>query len=174
MPIIWPCQDGDISFTLAFAAMAASAPTLLEFMKKDGIDISAVERWDWGKVHEGEWTKADVDAICSTLGKYFLMHTKAELLKLSLDRGVHLGICLNVEEALKFPQFVARDFWQEVEHPDLKTKIIYPSNFVKFSDAECKTRFRAPLIGEHNNEILGQELGISAPDMVTLKQGHVI
>jgi formyl-CoA transferase len=102
------------------------------------------------------------------------MHTKAELLKLSLDRGVHLGICLNVEEALKFPQFVARDFWQEVEHPDLKTKIIYPSNFVKFSDAECKTRFRAPLIGEHNNEILGQELGISAPDMVTLKQGHVI
>ena len=174
MPILWPCEDGDISFTLAFAAMAASASTVIESMKKDGIDASSLERWDWSKVHEGEWSKADVDAICETLGQYFAHHTKAELFQLSLEKGIHLGICLNVEEALKFPQFVAREFWQEVRTSELQTKIIYPSNFVKFSEAECNIRFRAPLIGEHNSEILGKELGISTEYLVILKQGHVI
>jgi benzylsuccinate CoA-transferase BbsE subunit len=173
-PILWPCKDGDISFTLASAAMAASAATIIESIKKDGIDSSSLERWDWSKVHEGEWSKADIDAILDTLHKYFSLHSKAELLQLSLDKGIHLGICLNVAEALKFPQFVARDFWQEVEHPELQTKIVYPSNFIKFSNAESNIRFRAPLIGEHNAEILGKELGISSADLVTLKQGHVI
>jgi crotonobetainyl-CoA:carnitine CoA-transferase CaiB-like acyl-CoA transferase len=173
-PILWPCKDGDVSFTLASAAMAASAPAIIENMKKDGIDAGALERWDWTKVHEGEFTKADIDAILDTLRKYFSRHTKAELLQLSLDRGIHMGICLNVEEALKFPQFVSRGFWQEIEHPDLNTKIVYPSNFIKFSDAKSEIRMRAPLIGEHNAEILGKELGISSAELVTLKQGHVI
>lgn len=173
-PILWPCKDGDVSFTLASAAMTASASAIIENIKKDGIDAGALERWDWTKVHEGEFTKADIDAILDTLKQFFSSHTKADLLQLSLERGIHMGICLNVEEALKFPQFVARGFWQEVEHPDLNTKIVYPSNFIKFSDAKSEIRMRAPLIGEHNAEILGKELGISSAEMVTLKQGHVI
>jgi crotonobetainyl-CoA:carnitine CoA-transferase CaiB-like acyl-CoA transferase len=143
-------------------------------MKKDGLDASPIEKWDWNKIHEGEWSREDVDAIMVTLEKFFKRHTKAELLKISLETGIHVGVCLNVEEALKFPQFVERGYWQEVEHPELETSLIYPGSFVKFSDADCKIRFRAPLIGEHNQDILGKELGLSRQELVNLKQNHVI
>ena len=60
-PTLWKCRDGDISFTLATPAMAASHKQLIEAMKQDGIDTSVLERWDWMKPHEWEWTKEDLD-----------------------------------------------------------------------------------------------------------------
>ena len=173
-PILWRCKDGDISFSLATAAMAASYKPILEGMKKDGIETAALDRWDWTKPHDGEWTREDLDAIIAMLTKYFSLHTKSELLQLSLEKGVHIGICLNVEEALKFPQFVERGFWVDVNHPELGTRLTYPGGFIKFSESDCGIRFRAPLIGEHNEEIYGTELGISKKELITLKQCNVI
>jgi crotonobetainyl-CoA:carnitine CoA-transferase CaiB-like acyl-CoA transferase len=173
-PILWRCKDGDISFSLATAAMAASYKHILAGMKQDGIDTAALDRWDWTKPHDGEWTQEDLDAIIAALKKYFSLHTKSELLQLSLEKGVHIGICLDVEEALKFPQFVARGFWVDIEHPELGTRLTYPGGFVKFSESDCGIRFRAPLIGEHNEEIYGQELGISVKELTVLKRRNVI
>jgi len=96
------------------------------------------------------------------------------LLQMALEKGVHFGISLGVGEAMQFPQFVERKFWTEIDHPELGAKLTYPGGFVKFSDAECGIRFRAPLIGEHNEEIYGQELGLPKSDLVTLKQSGVI
>ena len=56
---------------------------------------------------------------------------------------------------------------------ELNTKIIYPREFVKSSEKVCTTRFRAPLIGEHNEEIYS-EIGLSQRDLVTLKQARII
>jgi crotonobetainyl-CoA:carnitine CoA-transferase CaiB-like acyl-CoA transferase len=109
-----------------------------------------------------------------TLRKYFALHTKAELLQLALDKGVHIGICLNVEEALKFPQFVARGFWVDINHPELGASLTYPGGFVKSSEADCGIKFRAPLIGEHNEEIYSSELGLTKKELIALKQGNVI
>jgi len=173
-PILWRCKDGDISFSLATAAMAASYKHILEGMKKDGIETATLDRWDWTKPHDGEWTREDLDAIIATLTKYFSLHTKSELLQLSLEKGVHIGICLNVEEALKFPQFVERGFWVDVNHPELGTRLTYPGGFIKFSESDCGIKFRAPLVGEHNEEIYGTELGISKKELITLKQCNVI
>ena len=38
--------------------------------------------------------------------------------------------------------------------------ISYPRQFVRSSECEAITRFRAPLIGEHNSEVYG-EIGLS-------------
>lgn len=173
-PILWRCKDGDVSFTLATAAMASSHKPIMEAMKKDGIDTGALERWDWTKPHDGEWTKEDLDAVMDAVEKYFALHTKSELLQLSLETGAHIGISLDIEEALKFPQFVERDFWVDVNHPELGTELTYPGAFVKFSDADCGIRFRAPLVGEHNEDIYIKELGFSKKELADLKQRHTI
>ena len=173
-PILWRCKDGDISFSLAAAAMAASYKHILEGMKKDGIDTAALDRWDWTKPHDGEWTQEDLNDIMAALREYFSLHTKSELLQLSLEKGVHIGICLGVEEAMKFPHFVERGFWVDINHPELGTSLTYPGGFVKFSEADCGIRYRAPMIGEHNEEIYGTELGISKKELTVLKQYNVI
>ena len=70
--------------------------------------------------------------------------------------------------------FKERDFWREVEHPELGTKITYPGGFVKTGIGDCGVRFRAPLIGEHNDDILHNELNITQEEMVNMKQRRII
>jgi crotonobetainyl-CoA:carnitine CoA-transferase CaiB-like acyl-CoA transferase len=85
-----------------------------------------------------------------------------------------MGICLDTEGALQFPQLVERGFWKEVEHPELGTSLTYPGGFARFTEAECGIRRRAPHIGEHNNEIYHQQMGMSKKELADLKRRHVI
>jgi crotonobetainyl-CoA:carnitine CoA-transferase CaiB-like acyl-CoA transferase len=51
---------------------------------------------------------------------------------------------------------------------------MYPGPFVKASETRCEVSKRAPLIGEHNEEIYMGELGFSKEDLVRLKQSGTI
>jgi benzylsuccinate CoA-transferase BbsE subunit len=173
-PVLWECKDGDIAFSIAGAAMTASYKGLRECITNDGIDTGTLDKWDWTKDNDGDWTKEEVEGILSTLGEFFSRHTKAELMEISLEKGVHLAPCLSAEEALRFPQFIERGFWTEVEHPELETTITYPGSYVKLTESDCGIRRRAPLIGEHNEEVYLNELGMSKDEMLALKRKHVI
>jgi crotonobetainyl-CoA:carnitine CoA-transferase CaiB-like acyl-CoA transferase len=66
-----------------------------------------------------------------------------------------------------------RHFWKEIEHPELGASLTYPREFVRSSEIDCSMRFRAPLIGEHNDEVFS-EIGISGKELESLKQTGVI
>ena len=173
-PVLWECKDGDIAFSVAGAAMTASYKGLRECMVNDGIDTGPLDKWDWTKDNDGSWTEEEVEGILNTLGKFFSHHTKSELLQFSLEKGIHLAPCLSAEEALQFPQLVERGFWSEVEHPELGESITYPGSFVKLTETDCGIKRRAPLIGEHNEEIYIDDLGMSAGELSALKQDAII
>ena len=77
-------------------------------------------------------------------------------------------------ELLGYNQLQARDFWMEVEHPELGRTITYPGAFIKSSEASCTIRRRAPLIGEHNEEIYTGELGLSKQELVLMKEAGIL
>jgi crotonobetainyl-CoA:carnitine CoA-transferase CaiB-like acyl-CoA transferase len=74
----------------------------------------------------------------------------------------------------EYEQLSFREYWEEVEHPELETSVKYPGAFAKISEAPCGIKRRAPLIGEHNEEIYITELGLSQEELVVLKQARVI
>jgi formyl-CoA transferase len=74
---------------------------------------------------------------------------------------------------LEDPQLEARGYWKEVEHPELRDTIVYPGALCKSTEVSWATR-RAPLIGEHNDEIYGKELGLSRKSLTVLKHTGVI
>ena len=80
----------------------------------------------------------------------------------------------SAEDIVADPQLMDRGFWQVVEHPELGVTITYPGAFGQFSAASCGINRRAPLIGEHNQEILETELGLSTIDVIRLKESGVI
>jgi len=63
------------------------------------------------------------------------------------------------------PQLAARDFWVEVEHP-YAGRQTYPGAPFKMSETPFQLT-RAPLLGEHNEDILVNELGLSPEEIRT-------
>jgi crotonobetainyl-CoA:carnitine CoA-transferase CaiB-like acyl-CoA transferase len=77
------------------------------------------------------------------------------------------------KEIREDPQLMARGFWSNVDHPELGEVTFFPGSPFVFSGERQKIH-RAPLIGEHNEDIYCAELGISEEEFVTLKEAGVI
>ena len=73
----------------------------------------------------------------------------------------------------RHPQFVARGFYEEVEHPSLGT---YPSPGFpfRFASVDHWLHTAAPLFGEHNHDVLTRILGLSDADIGALEEHEVI
>ena len=81
---------------------------------------------------------------------------------------------LNIDEILADPQFAFRDYWVEVPHLELGESLTYAGAPYKFSKTLWQIVRRAPLIGEHNDQIYGEQLGFSSKYMAELKTKNII
>jgi crotonobetainyl-CoA:carnitine CoA-transferase CaiB-like acyl-CoA transferase len=72
------------------------------------------------------------------------------------------------------PQLSSRNFWREMEHPDLGERVLYPGPFVTMTETPLALRGKAPKIGEHNEEIYVRELGVSHDELRGLKEFGII
>jgi len=173
-PLLWECRDGYVALNLLLNPTAArNNRSMMEFIKKDGISIGSFEGWEWEKKSWEDMSRAQAEELMEALGKFFNNHTKDELLKLATENRFQLGPCNNAEDALKYPQLLDRGFWKEIEHPELGASLKYPGGAVMTTQGYVGTRHRAPLIGEHNDEIY-RGLGLSAVDIRNLKKQKVI
>jgi formyl-CoA transferase len=93
---------------------------------------------------------------------------RAHWLTLFETSGIPSGPINNYAEAFADRQVRARDMVVEIEHPTLG-RLRTPGSALKMSETPPRVDRRAPLLGEHTNEIL-QELGFS-PEEITRFQG---
>jgi formyl-CoA transferase len=98
--------------------------------------------------------------------------TKHEAMELLGDAGIPCGAVLDSGEVLCDPSLVERGMIVELEHP-MRGKYPMLGNPVKLSDSPTEVK-RAPLLGEHNADVLGTWLGCSADELKALEQKHVI
>ena len=59
-------------------------------------------------------------------------------------------------------------------HPELGKDIPYCGPFIQLSETPIEYSRRAPLIGEHNKEIFGSELGMKDAELKKLKDKGII
>jgi crotonobetainyl-CoA:carnitine CoA-transferase CaiB-like acyl-CoA transferase len=90
------------------------------------------------------------------------------------ERGFTWGAVRAPEQLLDDPHLADRGFWKEVAHPELGCSITYPGEAAIYNGSPWRISRRAPLIGEHNTEILCGELGLSPGDLTMLMENRVI
>jgi crotonobetainyl-CoA:carnitine CoA-transferase CaiB-like acyl-CoA transferase len=73
----------------------------------------------------------------------------------SQRRGFPSGAVLSPEEAFEDAHFAARGFRVPVEHPELGATFEYPGVPYRFSATPSQPPRRPPLVGEHDDELLG-------------------
>ena len=77
-------------------------------------------------------------------------------------------------EIVESTHLAERDYWVRVNHDDLGESFIYPGAPYKLSATPWRQRGRAPLIGEHNDDVYGGLLGLDAAELRRLKLKMVI
>jgi len=157
-----------IAWRLFTGGLGVKTRALVDWMKSQG---------KAGELADVNWQEMDLLTVpdgkflplAGAFGKFFKVHTKAELCGEALARGLCLSqpvlqkICLLIP-SLK-PEITGRKF----DYPELETSITYPGALYKSSEIEWEFR-RAPLIGEHNREFYEEELGFTKETLTTLKQ----
>ncbi|MFC1971797.1 CaiB/BaiF CoA transferase family protein [Chloroflexota bacterium] len=173
--LVWRCQDGYVSFSFWGGAVGAPGNrALVEWMDSQGAAPDFLRDIDWQSFDMSTVTQDELDRISEPISRFFEMHTMAELYREALERRIMLYPVQTMKEVAADAQLEARGFWTEVVHPESGSSITYPGAFVKLADSPIRIRCRAPLIGEHNEEIYYRELGMSEADMDNLKKAGVI
>lgn len=175
MRVFWPCKDGHLNFIIyGGEAGRMTNQALVEWMDSRGTAPDFLKQKDWKSFNIAEVTQEEIDEMEEPIARFFLGVTKKEFFQSVIQREMLGYPVATMEEIVGDPQLEARDFWQEISHPELKGSVVYPGGFARLSRAPCKIWRRAPLIGEHNEEIYCGELGLTKKELAELKQDGVI
>ncbi len=179
--LAFPCKDGHVGFLIAGGQLASiSMPPLIKWMAEEKMLGALEDKKDWGpkdwtqKVDAMALTQEVVDAWEDSILKFFANKTKSEIYEKAREEGMIIYPVSTTKDLAENAQLKARDFYVEVKHPELGEEITYLGAPYKIPEAPWRISRRAPLVGEHNQEIYEGELGLSQDEMRLLKGAGVI
>ena len=107
------------------------------------------------------------------LGGWTRAYSPHALMRRLQRAGVIAAIVADARDLVEDEQLNERGFWAELDHPDVGWRR-YPGNAVRLDVTPVTYRRTAPTLGQHNDEILGGELGLSGSELAALRAGGVI
>jgi formyl-CoA transferase len=110
--------------------------------------------------------------IFGTIEAWTMTKTKFEVMELCNAHDIPVGPILSMKEIAEEPSLRATGTVVEVDHP-VRGPYLTVGNPVKLSDSICDVK-RAPLLGEHTEEILTKVLGYSKKEVADIKSSGAI
>jgi len=112
------------------------------------------------------------DELFAAVSSWTRQRNKFEVMRILGEAGVPCGAVLDSGDVLANEHLKARGMIRTIEHPT-RGSFTMPGCAVQLSDSPVEVR-PAPLLGQHNPEILGKLLGLAAGDLTDLKERGVI
>ena len=94
-------------------------------------------------------------------------------MKICEEAGIPCSMLYNIKDIVEDPHYQARESFVNIEHPrlgNIKMQNVFP----KLSESPGEIRSSGPLLGEHNNEIFNDILGLTNEKLKKLKEIGVI
>lgn len=113
------------------------------------------------------------DELDELIGAWTGHHTHYEAMHILQEAGVPAGAVLDAAELLNDEQLRARGFFQEINHPECGSRK-YCGLPIKISGTPEPSKKPAPCLGEHNQYILGELLGLSKEEITQLEEKDII
>jgi benzylsuccinate CoA-transferase BbsF subunit len=99
--------------------------------------------------------------------------TPQEVMEILQKAGVAAAPCADTEDRYFDPHFQEREIIVNVEHPATGVDFV-PKVVCNLSETPGEIRRAAPLLGEHNNYVYGELLGLSEDEIEALVASKVI
>lgn len=144
--------------------------SLVEWVKGDGKaqDLED-QRWE-----DLVYRKDHAEHLFDILDDWAKDYSVAELMEGAQLRRIPYAMVRPPEALVDDPQLNDRGFFSDIEHPELSRTVRYPGGPIHFTTTPWRIARRPPLLGEHNTEVYGNELGLGADRLSALKQAGVI
>lgn len=161
---ILPCKDGYITM------WARSGHAWKRF-------IRAMENPDWSKnpryssrVRMGREYPDEVDAL---LRPWLMAHTTDEIMQICLEFGIPFSEVRTIDKVASCPHLNARDFFITIKRKEVGS-LKYPGFPFKLSETPSRINQPAPRLGEHNELIYKERLGLRSEELSDLSRRNVI
>ena len=123
-----------------------------------------------------EVKKSDPDAITDNEIFLYIINsmTRDQIYHGGQQRGFNMGAVRSPDDVMKDPHLEDRGFWTDVEYPELGITLKHPGPGAKLMGSPWKIYSRAPLIGEHTEEVLHGVLGFTKDKIANLYEKGVL
>ena len=108
------------------------------------------------------------------VGNFAAHLTRDEMAYGAQERGLNWGSIRAPDELVDEGHLNDRGFWVEVHHPELDRSFKYSGPAGIYNGSPWRISRRAPLIGEHNEEIYCGELGLQRTEFAYLAESGVV
>jgi crotonobetainyl-CoA:carnitine CoA-transferase CaiB-like acyl-CoA transferase len=168
--------------------MPLGAPATIVPCKDGHVWMLALERGQWEGLRkvmgDPEWARLEMfndmyvraqnaDIMYSFIEEWTAQHTKAEIMEKCQAAGCPITAVFTIEEAAGLPHLKARDFFVDIDHPDLGRIRNLGAPFKMPASPGGPTR-PSPRLGEHNDEVYGQLCSLPAAWIAALRDRAVI
>jgi crotonobetainyl-CoA:carnitine CoA-transferase CaiB-like acyl-CoA transferase len=179
VPLVWNASDGQITFVFLFgSALGPFTRKFIDYLYEQGACDQAMRDTDWvgygADLLSGAVPMQDYDRRKAVVAEFFRHKTKAELFDAARERTLLIAPVSTIDDVLRNPQFIARDYWQRLTHSETGITMTYPGPFVRFSAKPITYRLPPPGVGEHNREVLLGELNLTEGEFNELQKEGVI
>jgi crotonobetainyl-CoA:carnitine CoA-transferase CaiB-like acyl-CoA transferase len=173
---IWPCRDGYVTFAL-YGGQAGrdTGRALVAWMDEvmPGAAPELLRELDWDAFDVATCSQEVVEQIEAAVAPFFLSLSKTEFFDGVTARKM-LGYPLStVADLVADEQLASRRFWRPIA-TQWVDELCAPGAFALFDGERPPLRHAAPRPGEHNLEVLGDELGLGVDGVATLRSSGVV
>lgn len=177
---IYRCADGYVQLMVGGGMFLSTTLGLLEWLKEFGPvpeSVTAVDfaTWTPDRFRSGDpGFLAEMAACEAAISGLLLRLTKAEIVSRADANGWVIAPVSTMEDVAHDRQLAARDYFQQVAHPGLGRDLTLVGPFAKLTGTPAPPARRAPMLGEHNADVLQGELGLSDDEFTALESAGVI
>jgi len=122
-----------------------------------------------------DWLDRLDDTLRPAIEAWAAGSTRQEACALLAAAGLAAGPVLRDAEVVVDPHLAARDMVVSVPRTDgVAEPVLVPGNPVRLSKVAMGPETRVPWLGEHTDEVLGSELGLSPDQIADLRTRHIV
>ncbi len=132
------------------------------------VDLMGNPEWasgpEWGSLF---YRAGHLMEIADKIGEWAAQQKKEDVHHRGAAKGFAIGSVYNAEEVMNYRQYLARNYFVEVDHPQAG-RLRYAGWPYKMPASPPLVQRPAPLLGQHNKDVLEDLLGYSADEFISL------
>lgn len=158
LPLVWRARDGYVSLMFSFgASIGPFSRRLMQWIYEEGLCDKETRDKDWirygGRLWSGAEPREEYKRVLDLVARFLQTKTKRELLAASLERRLLIAPIATFQDLIENQQLSARDYWHDIEQPNLTRPARHPGAFARFDRKPVDNWRPAPLLDEHGPEL---------------------